>query len=355
MSNNQFLGLTMPVFTAFGWAGEETAINFALSQLELFIDALYYSLPRETQAFFPAHGLDKASKSVFLATNPEPETGLYIAFHARPASLEISLEMTDKVTLSKAYKAAEAQAETFFGLLTVLGAGWNLRFQQMEYDLDSNTATNYQDLFKDSIGAIKADSLAAMVARAAFLNSEDQWLVPLYISRRTDSEKVAAMSTAIIPTVAEDIEKLMPLAGFLTGKAKKQKARKAPSAKAQPAEIETVEERPAPVVSLDQFTYESELKPLHLRRGFINLTPQHWPFFAVNIRTETRPITIHYGNKTDEKSAVWRLVPNDQARIVLSPAVHEWLEDNFEPEDRILVTAVKPDRDRIFITLQPVG
>ena len=33
-ATNQFNGLTMPVFTAFGWAGEETAIQFALSQLD---------------------------------------------------------------------------------------------------------------------------------------------------------------------------------------------------------------------------------------------------------------------------------------------------------------------------------
>ena len=35
---NQFAGLTMPVFSAFGWSGEETAINFALDQLQMFTD-----------------------------------------------------------------------------------------------------------------------------------------------------------------------------------------------------------------------------------------------------------------------------------------------------------------------------
>lgn len=49
MSTTNFTGLTMPVFTAFGWAGEETAIKFAFTQLEAFIGALHVNLPRTVQ------------------------------------------------------------------------------------------------------------------------------------------------------------------------------------------------------------------------------------------------------------------------------------------------------------------
>ena len=40
----EFTGLGMPVFTAFGWAGEETAQKYAYSQLEQFIALLHANL-----------------------------------------------------------------------------------------------------------------------------------------------------------------------------------------------------------------------------------------------------------------------------------------------------------------------
>jgi hypothetical protein len=95
----------------------------------------------------------------------------------------------------------------------------------------------------------------------------------------------------------------------------------------------------------------SELKPLHIRRGFVNLTPNHWPFFALNARTETRAVIVKYDDQVNKKSAVWRLVPNDQARVVLAPPVQEWLEENFSPSDRIQVIALKLGDDDIQITL----
>lgn len=352
MSSNQFTGLSMPVFSAFGWAGEETAVNFALSQMELFIEALYFSLPRETQAQFVSYGLDRTSQSVYLATAPEPDSGLYIAFNARPVSLEISLAITDKRALAKAYKAAEAQDETFFKLLSELDAGWKLRIQQMEYDEDSGSGTHYQDLYKDGVDAIDTENATALVSRARYLNGEDKWVAPFYVSRRTDSEKVAAMRLTIISTSAEDIENLMPLVEFLTGKVRKKKSRAKKKPKSRPAaEVAPVEKLTG---SEEQFTYVSELKPMHILRGFINLTPAHWPFFALNARTETRPVTLFYGDKKDEGSSVWRLVQNDQARLVLSPTVRQWVEDNFDEDDFIQITAVKQDRENIHITLAPV-
>jgi len=52
---------------------------------------------------------------------------------------------------------------------------------------------------------------------------------------------------------------------------------------------------------------------------------------------------------------VWRLLPDDQARLVLSPAVHQWLEDYFEPSDKIQLTARKMSDGEIHLTLAAVA
>jgi hypothetical protein len=65
-------------------------------------------------------------------------------------------------------------------------------------------------------------------------------------------------------------------------------------------------------------------------------------------------VTVKYEEKINKKSAVWRLVPNDQARIVLAPQVQEWLEENFGSNDRIQVPAVKLNENDIQITLDHV-
>ena len=96
------------------------------------------------------------------------------------------------------------------------------------------------------------------------------------------------------------------------------------------------------------------LKPLHIRRGFINLTSKHWPFFALNARTETRSAIVKYDDQSDENCTVWRLVPSDQARIVLSPPVHDWLEENAQANDQVQITAIKTDKQNIEITLAVV-
>jgi len=340
----------MPVFTAFGWAGEDTAIEFALSQLEMFIESLYFNLPRDSQAQFPFYGLDRASQSVYLAAEEEPTSGPYVAFFARPNSWEQSLIINNKPVLKKAYSAASARPATLYDLLADFDASWKLRLQQMEYDPENKTATHYKDIYNDVASAPTDEQLAEHVERAAFLNSEEQWLVPFYLSRRQPSEKVSAMRIAVIPSTVEDVNALVPLVKLLTGKARKakKKARPAPPApapeKSQDAQVAQEEKAP-------QFTYISDLLGLHIRRGFINLTPRHWPFFSVSARTETRAVTVRYGEKTDENCAVWRLVPDDQARVVLSPAVHEWLEDHFDPGDQIQVQAAKKNDNHIALTL----
>ncbi len=349
MASNQFNGLTMPVFSAFGWAGEEQALKFAISQLEQFIEALYFRLPRDTQSLFIAHGLDRTNQSVYLATTDEPELGLTIAFFTRPLSLEISLIITNKDVLAKTYRAANKESETADNLLQRL-SGWNMHVQQMEYDPESGERTHYQDVYKDSTAALDAEITASVFSRANYLNGEEKWVVPLYISHRTDSEKVATMGLNVLSFSADRVKELMPVVDFFTGKVRKKKARPKKKTKPQAEPTET------PVKKLsgseEQFTYESELKPLHIQRGFVNLTPGHWPFFALNARTETRPVILQYGDQTDYKCSVWRLVQNDQARIVLSPAVHQWLEDNFEQEELIKITASKADEGKINIILE---
>ena len=340
----------MPVFTAFGWAGEDTAQEFALSQLELFVESLFFNLPRDSQSQVPFYGLDRASKSVYLSTEEDPTSGPYISFFARPTSWEIGLTINDKAALKKAYTAASARAATFYDTLVNLEADWKLRLQQMEYDPEEKTATHYKDILYEALGSMKDEQLAETIERAAFLSGEDQWLVPFYLSRRQDSEKVSAMRIAVIPSTVEDVNALVPLVRLLTGKARKarKKARPAPPP-LKPKKTEDEE-----VIQEDgaaRFTYVGELLGLHIRRGFINLTPRHWPFFAVSARTETRPITVLYGEQKDENCAVWRLVPNDQARVVLSPAAHDWLQEYFNAGDSIEVQAVKTNDDHITLTL----
>lgn len=349
----------MPVFSAFGWAGEEAAINFALEQLNLFIDSLYFRLPREIQTHFPVHGVDVAGQIAYLAAGEEPEKDLYIAFLASPMSLEISLILTDKPALAKAFRAIKLQTAEFSQRLETIGADWTLRIQQMQYDPESGETTHYKDLFKDSVSAYEVELATEITERAEYLNGEDQWVVPIYISQRTASEKVAAMGRAVADNVAESIASLMPLITLLSGQVRKKRAKKKPKAKAKVQENAAVEDttirQPLDAAQLEKFTYVSELKPLHIRRGFVNLTPNHWPFFALTARTETRPVTVSYEDRVDEECAVWRLVPNDQARLVLSTPVHMWLEENFDAEDCIQITAVKLEPKKIRIALAPAS
>jgi hypothetical protein len=354
-SSNQFTGLQMPVFSAFGWAGEEKAIEFALSQLELFINSLYYYLNREIQTQFPYYGLDRASQSVYISSTEKPNEGIYIAFNARPMSLELSIGITDKSTLAKAYKSLESASATFYQIVTDLGPNWQLHLKQMEYDENTETASNYQDIFKDSVMKLDLDSTATYLSRAAFLNSESQWIVPFHLSERIDSEKASTMGAAILKVMSERITSLMPLIKILTGKPRRTKAKAKPVSQTRTRNAAPVEEttirQPSESADLERFTYISELKPLHIKKGFVNLTPNHWPFFAVNARTEIREVSVKYEEKINKKSAVWRLVPNDQARIVLAPQVQEWLEENFGSNDRIQVTAIKINDQDIQIIL----
>jgi hypothetical protein len=355
-SPKHFTGLGMPVFTAFGWAGEEAAIKFALTQLELFIAALHSSLPRSTQEKLPVYGLSQETQTVYLAANSDVESDGYIAFFARPMTFEIQLNIKDKKVVAKGLKNAEKEPIVGHRLITELGPEWVLRIQQMQVDEESSELSYYQDLFKDSVSNLDEETAANVMSKAAYLNSEEQWVTQLSLSRRFPSEQAAAMGPKIIEVMSGHIIGVMPVFTFLTGGTAQKGGRARPKTKPKLKSIAvqaTPPEQPD-IKPKDEFTYVSELKPLHLQRGFVNLTAKHWPFFALNSRTETRPVTVYYDGIYDRGSAVWRLLPNDQARLVLSPAVHLWIEEHFGPNDKIQVTAKKLSDEEIQVSLRPV-
>lgn len=340
----------MPVFTAFGWAGEEAAINYALSQLEEFVTRLHAQLPRDLQTRFPFAGLDRANQVVYLGSSTQIETAPYIIFYARPLTMEMQLVITDQMALSTAWKAAESDPERWFHELRELEDGWSLRVQQMMVDEDTGERTFSQDLYKDEINNLDLETARQIAERAAFLNGEPKWVVPIYVSYRISSEQAAMMGLKIFSVATEWVRAITPLFDFLTRRdsmvAKRKKARPRPA-----STVETVEEVPAK----ERFVFTTTLKALHINKGFVNLTPHHWPFFAENARMTTRPVTVAYENRFDKESAVWRLSHNDQARIVLGPAAREWLEENFEADDKIQITASKRDNDVIEVRLEPVA
>ncbi len=357
-SKTAFTGLTMPVFTAFGWAGQETAINYALDQLEQFIHLLHNNLSRQAKGDLPFAGLSRSNQSVYISASEAPEDDLHIAFFARPLSLEMQVAITDSKALAKALKNAEAQPVMAHRLITELGAEWSLRLQQVQVDEESGEESHYQDLFKDSITALLPEVSADVMSKAAYLNSEDKWVTPFLLSRRFPAEQAAAMGMKISDVLSEQIDALLPLIHFLTGRratSKRKSKAKARTVKPmmggkkggkESSSLETV------VKPEDGFIHVAKVKPLHLRRGFINLSSAHWPFFAKNSRTETRPVTIYYDGVYDKESAVWRMLPNDLARIVLSPAVRNWYEDNFNEGNEIHVTVTRLDGDEIQISLR---
>lgn len=358
-ASKEFTGLTMPVFSAFGWAGEENALKFALAQLQMFIEALHLRLPADIRDEFPALGLSAENQNVYLATADTYDQEAYVAFNARPMSLEIQLGIVGKTLLSKGLAAINKDPVVAHHVLTQLDPNWTLRVQQMQVDPESGERAHHLDLYKDSVNNLTEEQAREIFERAAYLTEEDKWVTPVYLSLRLPSERVAAMSTAVLDIAIELVAALMPTLRLFTGrKAKKTRAARPKNRAPRPAE--PTEETPAgePTITgsikamADSFTYVADLKPLHIRRGFINLTPAHWPFFASSSRSETRDVTVVFGGRQDRHSSVWRLQPDDQARVVLGPQVHEWLEENFGNSEAIRVVARRLDNDEIRITLE---
>lgn len=358
-ASKEFSGLTMPVFSAFGWAGEETALKFALAQLQLFIDSLYLRLTPDVRDEFPSRGLSPENQNVYLATGDTFEKEAYIAFNARPMSLEVQLGIVGKNLVSKGLAAVNKDLAVAHHTLTQLDPNWTLRVQQMQLDAESEERAHHLDLYKDSVNNFSEEQAREIFGRAAYLNEEDKWVTPVYLSLRLPSERVAAMGTAVIDISADLVAALMPTLRLFTGKKAKRARPSKSTAKAPRRPADGAEEPPASEQAItgsikamaDSFTYVADLKPLHIRRGFINLTPAHWPFFASSNRMEVRDVTVVFGGRQDRHSSIWRLQPDDQARIVLGPQVHEWLEENFANSESIRVVARRLDNDEIRITL----
>lgn len=349
----------MPVFTAFGWAGEETALNFALSQLEQFIRELHVHLPRSIQQELPVHGLSQVNQGVYLAASDEVESDAHIAFYARPMSLELQLAVTDKEVLRKGLALAEKDPVTMHHLLTKMGPEWSLRVQQMLIEEESGAVSHYQDLFKDSVSQLTQETATELFSKATYLNSQEKWVTPIYFSVRFNSEQVAAMGTAVVKVMTEQIQSLMPIFYILSGRDSRRAGGKRSKKTKSRATTATTTQKITPVLEPDvvgqeSFVFVTELKPLHIRRGFINMTPEHWDFFALNARMDTREVSVYYEGVHDKKSAVWRLQPSNIARLVLGPAARDWLEENFDPDERIQLKAIKLDNDEIQVSLSPM-
>jgi hypothetical protein len=361
-AQTDFSGLTMPVFAAFGWAGEENALKFALSQMQQYVDALYLRLPPQIRDEFPTHGLSRENQNAFLATGDAFESEAYIAFNARPMSLEVLLGIVGKTALSKGLAAINKNPAAAHHTITQLDPNWSLRIQQMQIDAETGERAHHLDLFKDSVGNFSEEQAREIFQRAAYLNEEEKWVTPVYLSLRMPSERVAAMGSSVLPVSVDLVTALAPVLELFTGrKSKKPRAAKsATKSKAARRDVELEEEPGEQAITAsvkamaDGFTYVAELMPLHIRRGFVNLTPAHWPFFATSTRSETRQVTVVFGGRQDRHSSVWRLQPDDQARLVLGPQVHDWLEENFNPGDSLRVTARRLDGDEIRVTLEPV-
>lgn len=372
-----FTGLSLSVFTAFGWAGEENAIKFAISQLEFFISALHQALSKEAKAEFPYFGLDREAKTVYLATHSRPDDGVYITFNARPSSLDIRLTVTEKLTLNRGYKAAEKNPADWHRTLLHIGEEWTIHYQQSLVDEESGEISHYTDLCKENLGSFSMESCKTATERAAFLNGEPKWLIPLVISRRMSADQAAAMASKLPGYIAQEIDRLLPVVNLFSrpgsrisappvnSSSGKSRTPAAPKATPSSATLTKIKEgsptskAAAPAVVEEEIsatlTYVSQLKPLHIRKGFINLAPKYWPFFALNARTGSRAVTLYYGGKYDKDCTVWNVQPDNLVRIVLSDPVQRWLEETFRPEEQISVTATKLTEDDIQITLKAVA
>ncbi len=360
-STAEFNGLGMPVFMAFGWAGEETAQKYALEQLELFAAALQSNLPKLLRNELPVSGLSQETQGSYLAADENVEENIYIAFYARPKSLEIILGLSNKALLAKGLKRIEKDPVAFHRLLKNLGPDWNLHIQQIHINEETGEQSPYQDVYKDSINALDEETAVEIINKTIYLNGEAKWVTPIFIYQRLPSEQAANMGKAIIPVMTERLDLLTPLVFLLTGRSSrkaesslkiKQPAKTKRKAKKSQAPLPEKTAGTSTAPRTQEFTYETELKPLHLRKGFINMTPHHWPFFQLTARSETRAITLLGEGIRDTNSSVWRLQPNNLARLVLSPQAHTWLEDNFVAGDVVQLTATKMSDKEIQIIVE---
>ncbi len=354
-TSQEFTGLGMPVFTAFGWAGEEAALNYALSQLELFAATLHDSLSEGQRENLPHYGLNKELQNSYLSGAENPEEDVQLTFNARPTSLEMQLALTDKEALKRALSRIEKDPPALRRLLAALGPGWTLRVQQVRVDPESGEESHYQDLFKDELANLNDEQAQEVFEKASYLNKDDSWVTPIYLSFRIPAEQAAAMQGKIIPVVDQHLALLDPVVTVLRGRTTRKTLAVSSRAKAtrKSGKAPELPQGPVEPPADDGFTYVTELRPLHIDRGFVNMTPTHWPFFAINARTESRPVVVISDGKRDEDSSVWRLQPGDMARLMLGQQTHRWLEDHFVAGDHIQLLVTRLDSGDIHIVLAP--
>lgn len=353
-TSQEFTGLGMPVFTAFGWAGEETALKYALSQLELFAATLHANLNESQRENLPYHGLNSEAQTAYLSGAENPDEDVHLTFVARPTSLEMQLALTDKEALKRALGRIDKDPQALRRLLAALGPGWSLRVQQMRIDDDSGERGHYQDLYKDELANLNDETAREVFEKAVYLNKDDSWVTPLYLSLRLPAEQAAAMQGAIVGVIGEQLGLLDPVVTVLRGRSTRKTLAASTRAKGGAKATREAPELPQGPVeppSDEGFSYVTDLKPLHIDRGFVNMTPTHWPFFAINARTESRPVVVISDGKKDEESAVWRLQPDDMARLMLGPQAHRWLEDHFVAGDHIQLMVTKLDSGDIQVVL----
>ncbi len=349
-----FTGLTMPVFNAFGWAGEEPALKFAWSQLEMFIRLLHVNLSREAQTLLPFFGVDRESNTIYLARSQDVESDIHIVFYARPMALRLSIDVNDRQALNRGLKSMAADMLKWHRTLKELEGEWHLHIQQMEYDSDSGRTAHYKDLFKGMVAELTIEGTTELFERAAYLNNEERWLAPIYLSRSYISEFISVMGTSVVEVMAKEVQKLLPLLMLMTGAARrpalKAKGKGKGKTEAATESVSILADYAGPT-----FTYIATVKPLHIRKGFINLEPHHWSFFAINSRSETRPVTVHYEGSIDKDSSVWRLAQSEMTRLVLGHHAHAWLEENCAPDEKVKLTVIKSPEDEIDIEIQLIS
>lgn len=360
LETQPFNGLTMPVFSAFGWAGEAQAMKFALSQLELFIARLHENLPADLRAIFPYAGLDRATNLIYLAANEEIEKDIYVTFLARPLSFQIALNVTDKKLLAKSFKRADTSAKQWYQIFARLEPGWEMHLRQMEVTDEENPTSRafYKDLFKDMLSAFSIEAAETILTNTAYLNGEPGWVTPLTVSQKFSSDQISIMGAKVIRFISQKLETLLPVIRLFNQQQPKQPAQKSKVSRSASPTAHSPEQIAAMLPHqgepMAEFTYVAEVKPLHIRKGFINLTPEHWAFFALTARTETREVKVRCGDKLDSKSSVWRLAPNNQARIVLSEVGQQWLQKQLVSEGRVEIIAHKNEQNEILLTVRKV-
>ncbi|MEM7798189.1 MAG: hypothetical protein AAF633_03285 [Chloroflexota bacterium] len=364
-TDSQFNGLPMPVFTAFGWAGEDAAISFALSHLETFVKALHKELSPHAQLEFPLSGVNNDAQLVYLAANREPEDGAYITFIARPTTFELRLCLTNRLVVHRGLRSGENDPAGWHRMLQSLGEGWTLQLEQRLIEEESGAESHYNDLFKDQVLALSAEDSQKMISRAVFLNGEEKWAIRFYLSYRMSADQASAQNSGLTRTVAEKVDSLLPLVAQFARQQKRSKSTVSKNGSTKVRKTKTGGSRTSratkstsktktvvPEVMIPAtFSYETEVKPLYIRKGFINLTSRHWPFFAESARMETRPVTIQFGEQEDKSGSVWRLQPDDIARLVLGDSAHGWFEKHFQPNSRVSITATRMPDNEIQVTI----